>query len=204
MLKKIGLRMLKIENLQLRTIFSIILILIFSSLWLFSIQLFAFNVFSPDDIFKIKTCTNARISPDGKWSAYTVRVERQPEDEPGSAYSELYLVSAETVETRPFITGKVNISSPQWSPDGSKIAFLSNRWNSKGTQVWIIAVDGGEAVQLTHSETSVSDFRWHPVGKADRLPGYNSKKQKRERIREEGVRLFLLRRKSQTSQSLPD
>ncbi|UCE06084.1 MAG: S9 family peptidase [bacterium] len=154
-----------LKILRSKTVFSIIVVLSFLNLCFSAKHLISSDVFSPNYVFKIKTCTNAQINPDGKWIAYTVRAERQPEDDPGGAYSELYLVSVETGDIHPFITGKVNIGSPQWSPDGSKIAFLSNRWNSKGTQVWIIPANGGEAFQLTHSETSVSDFRWHPSGK---------------------------------------
>jgi dipeptidyl aminopeptidase/acylaminoacyl peptidase len=54
------------------------------------------------------------------------------------------------------------MSSPRWSPDGSKIAFLAERGEKPLTQVSVIPVDGGEAYQLTKGETSVSDFRWHP------------------------------------------
>ena len=83
------------------------------------------DVFNPEDVFKIKACTGAKISPDGKWIAYTVRVQRDVDEKAGRAYNELYLVSTTTGEVRSFICGKVNLSSPKWSPDGSKIAFLT-------------------------------------------------------------------------------
>ncbi|NIM18819.1 MAG: prolyl oligopeptidase family serine peptidase [Candidatus Latescibacteria bacterium] len=123
-------------------------------------------VLSPEDVLSIKTCTSARISPDGKWIAYTVSVPREPGDEPGGSYSELHVVSVKTEESRPFITGKVSVSSPMWSPDGRTIAFLTRRGEKAKTQVWTIAVDGGEATQVTHSKTGVSTFRWHPSGKS--------------------------------------
>ncbi len=148
-----------------KSIFFFISILLLLYLCFSINNLIASDIFSSSDVFKIKTCSNVQISPDGKWIAYTVSIERQPDDEPGGVYNELHVISVETGENKLFITGKVNISSPQWSPDGSKIAFLSNRWNSKGSQVWLIPIDGGEAVQITHSETSISDFRWHPSGK---------------------------------------
>jgi dipeptidyl aminopeptidase/acylaminoacyl peptidase len=125
---------------------------------------FAGGVLTPQDVWSIKTCSSAEISPNGKWIAYTVSVPREANDEPGGAYSELYVISLETGNIRPFITGKVNIGSPRWSPDSSKIAFLTDRGEKASTQVWIIPVDGGEAFQATRAETSVSDFRWHPSG----------------------------------------
>ena len=86
-------------------------------------------------------------------------------DEPGGSYSELFVVSTQSGEIRPFITGKVTISSPLWSPDGSRIAFSSRRNNQKITQIWVIPAGGGEARQVTHSETDVQFFRWHRDGR---------------------------------------
>ncbi|MCK4236523.1 MAG: S9 family peptidase, partial [Candidatus Krumholzibacteria bacterium] len=52
---------------------------------------------------------------------------------------------------------------PRWSPDGSRIAFVSTRGGSP--QVWIIPVDGGEAVQLTDISTGAHDPVWSPDSK---------------------------------------
>ncbi len=122
------------------------------------------DVFLPEDILEIKTCGSARISPDGKWIAYIVYVPRKPDEKPGGSYGELYVASVETGKSRPFITGKVNVSSPHWSPDGSEIAFRMARGEEAKTQVWTIPLDGGEATQVTHSKTSVLTFQWHPDG----------------------------------------
>jgi dipeptidyl aminopeptidase/acylaminoacyl peptidase len=138
--------------------------MLFSLFLLLTSLSFAAGVLTPQDVLRIKTCTAAEISPNGKWIAYTVSVPREADDDPGGAYSELYVVSVETGNILPFITGKVNISSPRWSPDSSKIAFLAERGEKASTQVWSIPVDGGEACQVTKAETSVSDFRWHPSG----------------------------------------
>jgi Tol biopolymer transport system component len=85
------------------------------------------TLFTPEDAMSIERSYYARISPNGDWIAYTVHSQREPNDKPGSGYSELYLVSTATGEVRPFITGKVNVSSPRFNPDGSYIAFLMKR-----------------------------------------------------------------------------
>jgi dipeptidyl aminopeptidase/acylaminoacyl peptidase len=124
----------------------------------------AHGVFTPEDALSLKYSYSAAISPDGMWVAYTVAVPRAADEDPGSAYSELYLVSTKTGEIRPFITGKVDVSSPRFSPDGTRVAFLTRRGDKAKTQVWMIPVDGGEAVSVTRAETGVSTFRWHPGG----------------------------------------
>ncbi|MCK5453076.1 MAG: PD40 domain-containing protein, partial [Calditrichia bacterium] len=126
-------------------------------------SLVAQDVFKPEDVFKLESCTGAKISPDGKWIAYTVRVQRNVDEKAGRAYNELYLVSTTTGEIRSFICGKVNLSSPKWSPDGSKIAFLTKRGEKAHTQIWIISASGGEAHQASDSKTNVLAFQWHPT-----------------------------------------
>jgi dipeptidyl aminopeptidase/acylaminoacyl peptidase len=120
--------------------------------------------FSPEDVLSFKRVSDAVMSPTGEWIAYTVSVPRDANEEAGRAYSEFYLVSTKTGEARPYVTGKVTVSSLRFSPDGSRVAFLTQRGEKAKTQVWVIAVGGGEAMPVTSSETSVSAFRWHPAG----------------------------------------
>jgi len=123
------------------------------------------DVLSAGDVLRLKSCSNAIISPDGKWIAYTVSVPRTASDKPGGAYSELWVMSVRDRKPLPFITGKVNVSSVQWKPDGSLISFTTRRGENAVTQVWGIALEGGEAFQLTRSETSVLSYRWRPDGR---------------------------------------
>ncbi len=122
------------------------------------------EVFSADDLFNLEYATSVRISPDGKWIAYTLSIPRAIDDEPGGRYAELHVVSTKTGESQPFITGKVNVSSVRWSPDGEAISFLMTRGEKAKRQVWTIRLDGGEAVQATQSKSGVITYRWHPSG----------------------------------------
>lgn len=123
------------------------------------------GVFTARDLLNTRTVRSASISPDGQWIAYTVNRQRCVKDEAGADYRELFLVSTRSGSIKPFITGKVSIGSLNWSPDSSRLAFLTKRGEKAKTQVWTIPVDGGEAVQLTHCKTSISSFQWHPNGK---------------------------------------
>jgi dipeptidyl aminopeptidase/acylaminoacyl peptidase len=122
------------------------------------------DAFTPEDALRLKYSYTATISPDGKLIAYTVSVPRTADEEAGGGYSELYVAVVQSGDLKPYVTGKVNVSSPRFSPDGSRIAFLTRRGNKAKTQVWVMPVDGGEAVPVTKAKTGVSFFRWHPDG----------------------------------------
>jgi dipeptidyl aminopeptidase/acylaminoacyl peptidase len=59
------------------------------------------------------------------------------------------------------ITRGVNDSSPQFSPDGTLLAFLRTPWDGPG-QLFIVDAAGGEPVQLTESKLGIGTFRWSP------------------------------------------
>lgn len=124
----------------------------------------AAEVFGPEDVMNLQVAVNARVSPDGKWIAYTVSVPRGVNDKAGTAYSELHVVSTGTGTSRPFVTGKVNVGSVEWSPDGKVISFLMKRGEKAEAQVWTIPVDGGEASQATSAKNGVISYSWHPAG----------------------------------------
>ncbi len=136
----------------------------FSAALVLSQKVLANEPFSPKDLLNLKTVTSAQISTNGEWVAYTVSSTRPADDKPGPAYSELFLVSVKTKEVRPFVTGSVNVSKVEWSPDGSRIAFLMKQGEDAKTQVWVIPVAGGEARQITQSEENVESLKWHPSG----------------------------------------
>jgi dipeptidyl aminopeptidase/acylaminoacyl peptidase len=63
---------------------------------------------------------------------------------------------------RRFTAGEANDRAPRWSPDGKWLAFISNR--DKQDQLYLIALDGGEARPLTSGEGKPSAAVWSPDG----------------------------------------
>ncbi|RKY87028.1 hypothetical protein DRQ09_05150 [candidate division KSB1 bacterium] len=112
-----------------------------------------------DDLLEMVSVSNAKISPDGKWIVYS----RTTIDwDKNKRISHLWMVSTDGKEKFQF-TNKAGDSSPEWSPDGRKIAFL--RTADKKRQIWIIRAFGGEAVKLTNHKSSISSFAWSHDGK---------------------------------------
>jgi dipeptidyl aminopeptidase/acylaminoacyl peptidase len=70
-----------------------------------------------------------------------------------------------------------NDSDPQWSPDGKRIAFVSNRTGkeyeeNRNSDVWIINADGsGTLTKISDHEESDNQPRWSPDGKSIAFTG---------------------------------
>ncbi len=118
----------------------------------------------PNDVARLESVSDATISPDGAWIAYTVSVPRRPfEDEDGPGWTELHVMDREG-KSRPFVFGEVTVRRIAWMPDGRSIAFLAKRGDDEETALWAIPVDGGEARRLLEHEAGVEEFSFSPDG----------------------------------------
>src|SRR5712671_4594132 len=112
-----------------------------------------------DDLIAMHRVAEAQLSPDGKLVAYTVATPDMDTNRNASNLWMAPVAGGDAIQlTR---TGKD--SSPQWSPDGKSIAFLSAR--SGDSQVYLLSMDGGEAHPLTKLSTGADFVKWSPDGK---------------------------------------
>lgn len=114
-----------------------------------------------DDVLKFALTANPKLSPCGGWVVY----EQTTIDAKEDAYrTELRLVSTQGGDIRVLTTAGSKNSSAAWSPDGSTLAFVSNR--AYGAQVWLLPMDGGgEARQLTRFQYGFRSPKWSPDGR---------------------------------------
>jgi dipeptidyl aminopeptidase/acylaminoacyl peptidase len=116
------------------------------------------------DLLKIKTAGRPLVSPKGNQFIYTVTsIVDDPDKKSDFVYqTHLYLGNLQTGESRALTSGKYSISSPSWSPDGSKIAF-SRDMGSK-SQVYVSDLAGGEPQAITSLPFGVSNPVWSSSG----------------------------------------
>lgn len=119
------------------------------------------HAITPDDLARLHGVGGAAIAPAGDWVAYTVR---SVDTEADKSATHVWMTSwdgARTVQ----VTGRSgeSESSPRFSPDGSRLAFVSGRGDDEGdAALWVMDRAGGEAQKLKGITGSVDDFAWSP------------------------------------------
>ncbi len=99
------------------------------------------------------------ISPDGSRIAYTVSTA---DAETKAVSSQVWACDLDGSNPRRLTwTGERN-SGARWSPDGSQLAFVSNR--VPGSGLFVMLMDGGEARELSRHVQAIGDLAWSPDG----------------------------------------
>ena len=117
-----------------------------------------------EDLYTFELISSMEISPDG---GHVIYAQQRINPESEKKFSNLWVVSTAEGTLRQFTFGDQVDRGPKWSPDGTQIAFLSNRGDEKQFQIYILPFHGGEARPLTDIKGSFNGMEWSPDG--DRL-----------------------------------
>jgi dipeptidyl aminopeptidase/acylaminoacyl peptidase len=114
-----------------------------------------------DETFmEMESLGNPSISPDGRSVIFSRTWIDKVDDR---SASNLWITDIEGKRVRELTAGNWRDSSPAWSPDGRKIAFLSDRDGT--SQLHVMWLDTREVAQLTHLQTTPGELAWSPDGK---------------------------------------
>jgi dipeptidyl aminopeptidase/acylaminoacyl peptidase len=114
----------------------------------------------PMDMFNVQWDLNPQISPDGSQIVY----ERHFADVIGDEWhSNLWIVNFDGGNNRPLTTGNYNDSDPRWSPDGKRLAYVSDRDGKP--QIYVRWMDTGQTTRLTNLAHPPAGISWSPDGK---------------------------------------
>jgi dipeptidyl aminopeptidase/acylaminoacyl peptidase len=115
---------------------------------------------APLDIFNLQYAADPQISPDGKRIVYV----RQFSDIMADKHeSNLWILNFDGTDHRALTTGNYSDSSPRWSPDGTRIAYVSDRDGKP--QIFVRWMDSGQTAKLTDLAKPPGDLSWSPDGK---------------------------------------
>ncbi len=100
-----------------------------------------------------------QFSPDGSKVAFVVGDRLKGE----KRTRHIWIYDKTTNTTRQFTFSEKTESWPRWSPDGTQLAFLSNR-GGDDEQIYLLRMEAGEGAAVTKEKASVTGFEWSPDG----------------------------------------
>ncbi len=121
------------------------------------------RVMTPQDVWAVKRLSNVELSPDGRSAAVVVQ---EWNIDKNKSTSNIWLVPVAGGEPRRLTTAQAADGSPVWSPDGTRIAFVSKRGEDKVAGLYVIRTDGGEAEKILELPFALSNPKWMPDGKS--------------------------------------
>jgi dipeptidyl aminopeptidase/acylaminoacyl peptidase len=115
---------------------------------------------TPEASLNLHFLSDLQLSPDGSRLAFVV--SEAPKGERRAQH--VWMHDNKGNSARQFTYSSKSETSPRWSPDGRRLAFLSNRGGDE-QQIYVMNAAGGEAEARTKGKSSVSKFAWSRDGK---------------------------------------
>ena len=116
--------------------------------------------FTVETLLALHRISDPQVSSNGRTVLFTVVT---PDLEKNTQPSQIWSVSLEGGEPRQLTHEGTRSQRPRWSPDGRRIAFLSNRDGSQ--QIWLMQADGSKARRLTDVPGGAGGVLWSPNGR---------------------------------------
>ena len=115
--------------------------------------------FVAEDVFEFEYAGGPQISPDGMRVIY----ERNSNDiMTDGIRSNLWIIGADGGGHRPLVSGTSSASTPRWSPDGKRIAYLQS--TATGNGIYVRWMDTGQTALAANLQESASTLTWSPDG----------------------------------------
>ena len=115
--------------------------------------------FTMRDVFDLEWAAEPQISPDGKRIAFARSGYDIMKD---NERSTLWTINTDGTDLRPLLSSGREASSPRWSPDGSKLLYVSS--TEGHSELFVRWMDTGQETNLTRLAESPGGMAWSPDG----------------------------------------
>jgi len=118
------------------------------------------RIFGARDLFGLQMASDPQMRPDGGAAAYVRLANDIMTDR---ARRSIWLVDTATGAQTPLIADEAANMSPRWSPDGSRLAYVSA--GPDGAQLYVRWIATGRSAKVAALEQAPNDIAWSPDGK---------------------------------------
>lgn len=126
----------------------------------FSVHADDIKRFTADDVFDLEYANDPRIAPGGSSIVYERRSNDIMTDR---TRSNLWIIDVNGGQHRPLVSGTESASSPRWSADGGRIAYVQS--TATGDGIFVRWMDSGLTALVANLRKSPSSLSWSPDGR---------------------------------------
>ncbi|HET7578857.1 MAG TPA: S9 family peptidase [Bacillales bacterium] len=122
------------------------------------------SYFTIEEVISLPEFQDPVVSEDGQRVAF---VKETPDWDDNSYRQHVWVYDRSIDRAYPITVGKNESVHPRWSPDSRSLAYLSpvGEGEEKKKQIFIQSLQEAEAIQISHEQQSVENFKWAPDGK---------------------------------------
>ena len=115
--------------------------------------------FSYLDVFELEYVTDPQIAPDGSWIVYRrMNFDIMKDKAAGS----LWMIKPDGSQHQKLTALERAESSPRWSPDSRKLAFVSS--TEEGSELYMYWINSGKFAKISQLPFSPATLSWSPDG----------------------------------------
>ncbi len=111
------------------------------------------------DVFDLEYANDPRISPDGNTIVYVRTAMDIMKD---SRRGSLWTIDVDRTNHRPLLADSKSYGSPRWSPDGTRLAYVTAAEGSP--QIYVRWMDTGQTAKIADLTESPGNLAWSPDG----------------------------------------
>jgi dipeptidyl aminopeptidase/acylaminoacyl peptidase len=119
------------------------------------------QLFEGKDLFGLQWASDPQIRPDGSTVAYVRNAYDVMTD---NARQSIWLIDVQSGTQTPLVAGAGSHSSPRWSPDGTRLAYVSSAEGR--AQLYVSWLKNGTVSRITDLTDSPNDLTWSPDGRS--------------------------------------
>jgi dipeptidyl aminopeptidase/acylaminoacyl peptidase len=118
-------------------------------------------LFEGKDIFGLQWAADPQIHPDGRTIAY---VRNSYEVMTDRSRQSIWLIDVESGTQAPLIAGNGSSTSPRWSPDGTRLAYVST--TEGRAQLYVRWMKNGQSSRIADLAEAPESIAWSPDGRS--------------------------------------
>lgn len=119
------------------------------------------RLFEPRDLFSLEVAADPQISADGTRIAY---VRHSGDIMTDRMRPTIWVIDVRTGQHMPVVAGSGSHSQPRWSPDATRLAYLSTA-EGGSAQLFVRWMQTGESVRLSGLPQTPTSIAWSPDGR---------------------------------------